>query len=125
MLKTMTVDGGKGSASFKKAQSKGIVQVKYDGDVQKVGGAMVTLQISFNGGDSTSDLFGLRTSSQEVLIHDFLQCRVCGLPKEVEEWDFARFVDGSQTFSVCLDIISVVASDECKQPMHILGTARL
>merc|ERR1712232_360297 len=91
----------KGGSSFKKAKGKGIVQVKCEDDLAEACDSNVTLRISVRGGVSQGE-----DPPRGPFQHNFALVGIWGLPQEQEEWDFLKHVDASQTFMVCLDILS-------------------
>lgn len=87
----------KGSASFKKAGGWGSVQLKCE-----TSKCAVTLYMSISDGSPECP-----RQPRGPVRHDFACHSTCGLPRGQDQWDFTQVVDGgSQTFTVCLDIMS-------------------
>jgi len=94
MLYPTAINDGKGGASFKKARGRGYVQLKCEAELLEAA-ANVSFRIHVG-----------KQPPRGPVQHNFLHSAVCGLPKEIEEWDFGAAVDNeSMTFVVCLEII--------------------
>mmetsp|Transcript_135946 Transcript_135946/g.271211 ORF Transcript_135946/g.271211 Transcript_135946/m.271211 type:complete len:391 (-) Transcript_135946:461-1633(-) len=88
----------KGGASFKKAKGRGLVQLKCEAELS---GAIAnfSFRISIGMGDK-------KQAPRGPKVHNFSASAVCGLDKDVEEWDFQSVVDAkSMTFVVCVEIV--------------------
>jgi len=84
----------KGGATFRNSNGKGSVQLKCDTASES------RLLIRFSIGDGQDE------PPRGPLEHNFALNGVCGLPKEVSEWDFTRVVDeAAKTFVVCLELL--------------------
>jgi len=98
MIYPKIVNDSKGGASFKKAKGRGYVQLKCEAELSEAI-ANVSFRISIGSGDKHEEPRG-------PVSHNFSSSAVCGLPKDLEEWDFASVVDQeSMTFVVCLEIV--------------------
>mmetsp|Transcript_132597 Transcript_132597/g.383307 ORF Transcript_132597/g.383307 Transcript_132597/m.383307 type:complete len:431 (+) Transcript_132597:62-1354(+) len=83
----------KGGATFRNSNGRGSVQLKCDTASES------RLRIRFSIGHGHEEPRG-------PLEHNFALNGVCGLPKEVAEWDFTRVVDeAAKTFVVCLEFL--------------------
>jgi len=88
--------GAKGGASFKKSRGWGSVHLKCEASA-----GSVIFQVSI--GDGTG---GFPRQPRGPVRHNFADHSTCGLPKDLEHWDFGKAVNKStQTFAVCLDIL--------------------
>mmetsp|Transcript_85531 Transcript_85531/g.190074 ORF Transcript_85531/g.190074 Transcript_85531/m.190074 type:complete len:327 (+) Transcript_85531:81-1061(+) len=88
----------KGGACFKSMRGRGIVKLKCEGDVPE---ATADVSFSISIGPSAH---GQMLPKRGPAVHNFARSAVCGLPKELEEWDFGSVVDeGSLTFVVRLE----------------------
>jgi len=107
MLLPKVVDERKGGASFKRAKGRGLVQVKCEENLlADPGSSVLVLRLSVRGGGGAEpEGPGTREPARGPVRHDFAERGICGLPKEEEEWDFGKIVNGSQTFIVCLEIL--------------------
>jgi len=102
MIYPKIVNDSKGGASFKKAKGRGYVQLKCEAELSEAI-ANVQFRISIGSGDRQEDPRG-------PVSHNFSSSAVCGLPKDLEEWDFQSVVDQeSMTFVVCLEIVPKAA----------------
>jgi len=94
MIKAAETGCKKGQTGFKAAKGKGRIQLRC------------------NDVDSTSDSpkvsFSMSAGSEKmrgVVVHDFSNGVMCGLPSGEDEWDFAAAVDGgSQKIAIHLEI---------------------
>lgn len=83
----------KGGATFRNSSGRGYVQLKCDTASES------TLRIRFAIGHGEEEPRG-------PLEHNFAFNGVCGLPKEIAEWDFTKVVDeAAKTFVVCLELL--------------------
>jgi len=98
MIYPKVVNDSKGGASFKKAKGRGYVQLKCERELpEDVAG--VSFRLSVGGG-------GRHEEPRGPVAHNFHASAVCGLPRDLEEWDFQGAVDQeSMTFVVCLEIV--------------------
>eukprot|EP00445_Apocalathium_hangoei_P036110 CAMPEP_0203939324 /NCGR_PEP_ID=MMETSP0359-20131031/76141_1 /ASSEMBLY_ACC=CAM_ASM_000338 /TAXON_ID=268821 /ORGANISM="Scrippsiella Hangoei, Strain SHTV-5" /LENGTH=474 /DNA_ID=CAMNT_0050869631 /DNA_START=53 /DNA_END=1477 /DNA_ORIENTATION=- len=85
----------KGGATFRNSSGRGSVQLKCDTASES------RLAIRFTIGDR-----GYEEQPRGPLEHNFALNGVCGLPKDMAEWDFTAVVDEvSKTFVVCLELL--------------------
>lgn len=98
MIYPKVVSDAKGGAAFKKSHGRGFVQLKCEAELSEAI-ANVSFRISIGSGEKAQPPRG-------PVSHNFSSSAVCGLPKEVDEWDFRSVVDeASSTFVVCLEIV--------------------
>merc|ERR1740121_1863629 len=94
MMINPTASKLKGGATFRNSAGKGSVQLKCDTASE------TKLQIRFSIGSKSEE------PSRGPVEHNFALNGVCGLPKEIAEWDFTRVVDETaKTFVVCLELM--------------------
>lgn len=99
MIYPKVMNDNKGGASFKKAKGRGYIQLKCEAELSEAV-AQVRFRLSIGGSAGKSE------EPRGPMLHNFAQSAVCGLPKEMEEWDFNSVVDNdSMTFVVCLEIV--------------------
>jgi len=92
---------GKGSASFKKSGGWGSVHLKCEASR-----GIISFQISTTNGTAT-----FQRQPRGPIKHDFADHSTCGLPKDLEQWDFNQALNiGNQTFAVCLDLLPNIGS---------------
>mmetsp|Transcript_23640 Transcript_23640/g.67835 ORF Transcript_23640/g.67835 Transcript_23640/m.67835 type:complete len:447 (+) Transcript_23640:77-1417(+) len=88
--------GAKGGASFARSRGWGGVHLKCEAS-----SGSVSFQISISDGTAA-----FPRQARGPVRHDFAVHSICGLPKEIEYWDFGRAVNrATQTFAVCVDIL--------------------
>lgn len=93
MLFPAAAAAGKGQSSFKKARGQGVVQLKCESDPLP---AAVHFFVRISVG--SAPLRG-------PVAHSFSRSAVCGLPAEMERFDFRAAVDrGNRMFTVCLEL---------------------
>uniref|UniRef100_A0A7S4W2S0 Uncharacterized protein n=1 Tax=Alexandrium monilatum TaxID=311494 RepID=A0A7S4W2S0_9DINO len=98
MIFPLFMKDAKTGATFKRSQGRGIVQLKCEADLSEAV-AHVRFRISIGSGTT------VRTPRGPAW-HSFTRGSVCGLPKDLEEWDFRAVVDQeSMTFVVCLEVV--------------------
>jgi len=98
MIHPKVMSGQKGGASFKKANGRGLVQIKCEAELSDAI-ANFRFRISIGTGENQQVPRGPK-------VHNFLASALCGLDKDEEEWDFQSAVDPeSMTFVVCLEIL--------------------
>jgi hypothetical protein len=89
---------GKGSASFRKANGWGSVQLKCEASSGRV-----SFLVSISNGRPD-----FQRQPRGPVKHDFAWHSTCGLPRDQEHWDFNKAVDRkSHTFAVCLDLTAL------------------
>jgi hypothetical protein len=94
----------KGGASFVKAQGKGMIQVKCESELTCEGESAPATCVRYRIGIGRMNTDGTRPRGP--VMHDFAQCAVAGLPKELETWNFLEALDeSSMTFAVVLEIV--------------------
>mmetsp|Transcript_74190 Transcript_74190/g.135453 ORF Transcript_74190/g.135453 Transcript_74190/m.135453 type:complete len:312 (-) Transcript_74190:295-1230(-) len=99
ILKKQVLDkkGVKGAASFRVANSRGIIHLKCKAE-DFVGTAHFKITVGRDREDCNKEL------PRGPVEHDFSRNNIGGLPEGEEVWDFKKFVDaGSSSFTVCLD----------------------
>jgi len=88
--------GSKGGVSFKKSRGWGGVHLKCEASA---GSVVFCMSIGDGAAAPPRQLRG-------PVCHDFADHSTCGLPKDMEYWDFGKAVNkATQTFAVCLDIL--------------------
>lgn len=98
MLCPIAVSDARRGGSFKKAMGRGTVHVKCEGLIP----ADLELRVSIGQGP-------LSQPPRGPAVHNFAANAVCGLPRDIEEWDFASAVDQeSKTLAIVLEIIEGV-----------------
>mmetsp|Transcript_21082 Transcript_21082/g.58423 ORF Transcript_21082/g.58423 Transcript_21082/m.58423 type:complete len:605 (-) Transcript_21082:177-1991(-) len=115
MLLPKVVDDRKGGASFKRAKGKGLVKVKCEEALNEPAGTTMALRLSVRSGGGSvaeADCQDRHELPRGPVKHDFAERGIFGLPKEQEEWDFGKIVNGSQTFVVRLEILPPALFDE-------------
>lgn len=102
----------RGGSSFKKAKGKGTITLKCEAELPQ-GTPPLKFRFAIAQGlnahksedPDQDDLVGLQDYRGPVR-HNFADGAMCGLPKDLEEWDFNAVVDhDSQTFLVCLEVV--------------------
>uniref|UniRef100_A0A7S4QBY3 Uncharacterized protein n=2 Tax=Alexandrium monilatum TaxID=311494 RepID=A0A7S4QBY3_9DINO len=100
VIRPRKVEDARGGASFKKAQGKGIVQLRILSQVDSSTRAVVTFRLAVGSAARRSEPRG-------PVRHDFSERPICGLPEGRDEWDFQKAVDKeTQTFVVCLEVFA-------------------
>jgi len=88
--------GARGGASFKKSKGWGSVQLKCEAS-----SGFAIFQVSIGDGSGN-----FPKQPRGPVRHNFADHSTCGLPKDLEQWDFGKAVSkATQTFAVCLDIL--------------------
>lgn len=106
------ISEGKGGGSFRKAKGRGKIELKCEGVVEGMS-ALVRYRLSIGSGRAGDTSKVQKPRPLTYVEHNFANSGVSGLPKESdinpdgEEWNFLEVVDDdSQTFVVCLEIMS-------------------
>jgi len=89
-----SMSDGRGAGGFRKSLGRGRVELKCEAPLRRSPHPVVTFRIGI-GDDETKALRG-------PVSHNFSDRSCCGLPKNMEEWDFASVVNAGRNFTVRL-----------------------
>mmetsp|Transcript_28630 Transcript_28630/g.62291 ORF Transcript_28630/g.62291 Transcript_28630/m.62291 type:complete len:493 (+) Transcript_28630:156-1634(+) len=101
LMRPKVMSDEKGGQSFKKARGRGKVLLRCVEDLDSnAAKPVVTFRIAVGNPHKQAIPRG-------PVRHDFSEKPICGLPEEIQQWDFTKAVDKStHTFVVCLEVLT-------------------